>query len=329
MSTDIAPVFKFSKTLAAATADVIEAWLRGRNEKTKRGYLSDICQFATWAKAPSSHAAVDALLRMGPGGANRVVMTYRADMVEAGLSSSTINRRLAALRSMVKVGRLIGAVTWSLDVENVKSEAKGDMRGPGLADLQLMTRAAAAMGDRKPARRDRAVLAILFDLGLRRAELCGLDLADVEVSSDGLPTAVWIIGKGHREKQRLTLPEATGRALAEWIQARGTEPGPLFQRCDGHQVVADVRLSGESIRQLVGRLGIAAGVSRTVRPHGLRHAAATTALDSGRDVRDVRKFTRHATLDMVLRYDDQRLDTAGEIAALLSRRRQDRGKPRP
>ena len=263
MSTDIAPVFKFSKTLAAATADVIEAWLRGRNEKTKRGYLSDICQFATWAKAPSSHAAVDALLRMGPGGANRVVMTYRADMVEAGLSSSTINRRLAALRSMVKVGRLIGAVTWSLDVENVKSEAKGDMRGPGLADLQLMTRAAAAMGDRKPARRDRAVLAILFDLGLRRAELCGLDLADVEVSSDGLPTAVWIIGKGHREKQRLTLPEATGRALAEWIQARGTEPGPLFQRCDGHRVVADVRLSGESIRQLVSRLGIAAGVSRT------------------------------------------------------------------
>ena len=66
MYTDIAPVFKFSKTLAAVTADVIEAWLRGRNEKTKRGYLSDICQFATLAKAPSSHAAVDAQLRMGP-----------------------------------------------------------------------------------------------------------------------------------------------------------------------------------------------------------------------------------------------------------------------
>ena len=180
MSTDVAPVFKFSKTLAAATDDVIEAWLRGRNALTKRGYLSDLGQFAIWAKAPSDHAVVDSLLRQQPGDANRIVLAYRADMVEAGLSSSTINRRLAALRSMVKVGRLIGAVTWSLDVENVKSEAKGDMRGPGLADLQLMTRAAAAMGDRKLARRDRAVLAMLFDLGLRRAELCGLDLADVE-----------------------------------------------------------------------------------------------------------------------------------------------------
>ena len=225
MSTDIAPVFKFSKTLAAATADLIEAWLRGRNALTRRGYLSDLGQFALWAKAPSDHDVVDSLLRLKPGDANRIVLAYRADMVEAGLSSSTINRRLAALRSMVKVGRLIGAVTWSLDVENVKSEAKGDMRGPGLADLQLMTRAAAAMGDRKPARRDRAVLAILFDLGLRRAELCGLDLADVEVSSDGLPTAVWIIGKGHREKQRLTLPEATGRAWRSGSRRAALNPG--------------------------------------------------------------------------------------------------------
>ena len=230
---------------------------------------------------------------------------------------------------MVKFGRTIGVITWALDVQQETVEKRRDMSGPDLADTRLLFRAADGMGDRKPARRDRAIVAMLFDLGLRRAELCGLDLADVETDQNGQPLAVWIIGKGRREKQRMTVPEATARVLAAWIEVRGTEPGPLFQRCDGHQVVADVRLSGESIRQLVGRLGIAAGVSRTVRPHGLRHAAATTALDSGRDVRDVRKFTRHATLDMVLRYDDQRLDTAGEIAALLSRRRQDRGKPRP
>jgi integrase/recombinase XerC len=329
VSTDIAPVFKFSKTLATTTGDLIEAWLAGRNALTRRGYLSDLGQFALWAKAPSYHAVVDSLLRLKPGDANRIVLAYRAHMVESGLSSATINRRLAALRSMVKVGRTIGKIAWSLDVENIKSEVRRDMQGPGLADLQLMTRAAAAMGDRPRARRDRAILAMLFDLGLRRAELCGLDLADVEVSSDGLPMAVWIIGKGHREKERLTVPEATGRALAEWLEARGTEPGPLFHRCDGHELDMAVRLSGESIRLLVRRLGTAAGASRTVRPHGLRHAAATTALDAGKDVREVRKFTRHATLDMVLRYDDQRGDTAGEIAALLSRRRQDsKNKPR-
>jgi integrase/recombinase XerC len=86
----------------------------------------------------------------------------------------------------------------------------------------------------------------------------------------------------------------------------------------------DVRLSGEAIRQVVDRLGKAAGVARTVRPHGLRHAAAIAALDAGKDVRDVRKFTRHATLEVVVRYDDARRDTAGEIANLLSRRREER-----
>jgi integrase/recombinase XerC len=324
MSTEIAPLSKPLTGLAVPTEEVIEAWLRGRNAATTRGYLSDICHFAEWFKAPSAPAAVDALLRLGHGAANRVVMTYKAYLIESELSSATINRRLAALRSMVKVGRMIGVITWSLDVENVRSEPRCDMRGPGLADLQLINRAAAAMGHGKRAQRDRAILAVLFDLGLRRAELCRLDLDDVETNANGLPAAVMVLGKGHREKVRLTVPEATGQALAAWIEARGNDPGPLFQRCDGHQVDPNVRLSGEAVRQLVDRLGTAAGTARRVRPHGLRHAAATAALDSGKDVRDVRKFTRHATLEMVLRYDDARRDTAGEIADLLSRRREER-----
>jgi integrase/recombinase XerC len=324
MSTEIAPLTRTSTGLAVPTEEVIEAWLRGRNAATTRGYLSDICHFAEWFKAPSAPAAVDALLRLGHGAANRVVMNYKAYLIESKLSSSTINRRLAALRSMVKVGRMIGVITWSLDVENVRSEPRCDMRGPGLADLQLINRAAAAMGNGKRAQRDRAILAVLFDLGLRRAELCRLDLDDVETNANGLPAAVMVLGKGHREKVRLTVPEATGQALAAWIEVRGNDPGPLFQRCDGHRVDPDARLSGEAVRQVVDRLGTAAGTARRVRPHGLRHAAATAALDAGKDVRDVRKFTRHATLDMVLRYDDARRDTAGEIADLLSRRREER-----
>ena len=46
--------------------------------------------------------------------------------------------------------------------------------------------------------------------------------------------------------------------------------------------------------------------------HGLRHSAATSALDAGRDLRDVRRLTRHRSLEMVLRYDER--DVAGEIA---------------
>jgi integrase len=67
-----------------------------------------------------------------------------------------------------------------------------------------------------------------------------------------------------------------------------------------------VRLTGEAIRQLAAIVGAKAGLLRVPRPHGLRHQAITSALDSGRAVR---KFSRHAKL---LVYDDARRDVAGD-----------------
>lgn len=325
MSTEIAPVFKFAKTLAVGTVDLLESWLAGKNAKTRRGYLSDIGQFASWAGAPSDHAVVDSLLRLKLGDANRIVLAYRAHMVERKLSSSTINRRLAAIRSMVKAGRTIGMVNWSLEVGNERPEQnRKDMKGPDLADVRLLFRGAAALGDRKMARRDQAILAVTYDLDLRRNEVVMLDLADVEMNADGLPVAVLILGKGHREKKRLTLPDATGKALASWIESRGNDSGPLFHRCDGHDLKEGVRLSGETIRRIMARLSVASGLNYVVRPHGLRHAATTDALDSGQSVQNVQKFGRWASLDMVLRYEDIRRDVAGEVASVVSRRRQGR-----
>ena len=69
----------------------------------------------------------------------------------------------------------------------------------------------------------------------------------------------------------MTLPDPTAAALVEWTEARGNEPGPLFHRLDGRPLDPDVRLSGESVRRIVCRLGKSAGLPRDVRPHGLRH----------------------------------------------------------
>lgn len=344
MSTELAPVFEFPTELATSRDDLIMAWLAGRNEATQLGYLSDLGQFQLWTRAPTVHAAVEALLRAGPGRANEIIISYHAYMKEKsvitdgkefkGLSSATINRRLAAIRSIVKFGRTIGLINWSLDVSNEKKskdEKRRDTSGPDLADTRLLFRAADAMGDGKLAKRDRAIAALLFDLGLRRAEVCRLDLADVELNLDlsgSHPLAVWVIGKGKTERKRITLPKPTAELLLCWIDVRGYERGPLFHRCDGHDVDPDAHITGETIRGITARLSAMAGLKR-VRPHGLRHSAATTLLDQGCRVQDVQKFGRWATLDMVLTYEDARHDTAGELAGLLARRRQDsKGKPR-
>ena len=72
--------------------------------------------------------------------------------------------------------------------------------------------------------RDRALLRCLFDLGLRRAEVLGLDLEDL----DREVGTVAVLGKGRTAKMKLTLPPETKKALEAWIGVRGVVPGPLF-----------------------------------------------------------------------------------------------------
>ncbi len=77
------------------------------------------------------------------------------------------------------------------------------------------------------------------------------------------------------------------------------------------------RLSGSGV-YLIRRsqLGARAGVN--ARPHGLRHSAITSALDAfNGDYRKTRAFSRPASLDTVRRYDDNRADHAGQVAAAL------------
>ena len=77
--------------------------------------------------------------------------------------------------------------------------------------------------------------------------------------------------------------------------------------------------SGEGVYYVIDRLGKEIG--KRVRPHGLRHAAITEALDvTNGDIRKVRQFSRHKSMDMLIIYDDARKDFGGEIADLLTQR---------
>ena len=77
-------------------------------------------------------------------------------------------------------------------------------------------------------------------------------------------------------------------------------------------------MTGESVRLMVASIARRAGVAEC-RPHGLRHAAVTEALNrTGGDVRKVARFSRHRKVETVLRYDDNREDLGGQVAGLIS-----------
>jgi integrase/recombinase XerC len=297
--------------------DLMAAFLSGRNRRTLRAYAGDLTDFARFIGQATAATAVEFLVSLPPGQANAAALAYRAHLLDRRLSSATIARRLAALRSMVKLARTLGRITWALDVESPRVVAYRDCRGPSEAEWDKMLAAAEGRSDSPKGRRDVALLWLLYGRGLRRGEVVALDLADGDLSPEA--PAVEVLGKGRTDKERLTIAEPTRVALARWVEARGRRPGPLFGPLDpGAEPQA--RLTGEAVRRIIHALARRAGLARAVRPHGLRHAAITHALDSGVDMRDAAQFSRHADIRTLRIYDDRRRDVGGEVARRLAER---------
>jgi len=302
-----------SAALAVETSParrLLEAFFGGRNRRTLEAYRQDLESFRAFTGAASLDEAAGLLLSRGLGEANGLALAFRTDLVEKGLSPATVNRRLAAVRSLVKLGRTLGLVPWTLEVAGLKSQAYRDTRGPGRGGFRRLLDELVDRTDRK-ALRDRAALRLLFDLALRRGEVVSLDVEDLDLEAG----TVEVLGKGRLEKTGLTLPEPTKTALRDWLELRGPEPGPLFVNLD--RAGKGRRLTGRSLHRIVKALGRQAGLE--VRPHGLRHAAITEALDLTRgDVRKVQRFSRHRDLRTLNLYDDAREDLAGEVARLVA-----------
>ena len=297
-------------TLATATDSLLAVFLSGKSAKTTKAYAADVADFAAFAGLADAAGVARYLVNAGQGEANRKAHEWRAAMLAANLSPATTNRRLAALRSLVTLARTFAMVAWSLDVPSVKAAAYRDTKGCGRDGVAKML--AAAQSDRSAKGvRDVLVLRLLWDLGLRRAELCGLDVADYDDARGVLA----VLGKGKRERVLLTVPAPTAAAIRSWLAVRGIAAGPLVGSLDHARKGA--RLTGAGLYEIVRVLGERAGV--VARPHGVRHASITHALDTTRgDVRAVQRFSRHADLRTLTRYDDNRTDFAGSIAAAVS-----------
>lgn len=301
---------------AAGEIDVerlLRAFLAGRNANTRQAYATDLEAFRQYLGATTPSAAVERFLFNGHGQANALALDYRGSLTDRGLSSASVNRHLASLRSLVKVARLFGMVPWTLEVPNLRVQPYRDTRGPGREGFIAMISHLAERGDAKGVR-DIAILRLLFERALRCNEACLLDMADVDFSR----SSVNVLGKGRTEKEWLTIAPSTLKAIQDWVRLRGDRSGPLFHRVNrngsfGH---GTGRLTRMGIFRAVREAGAFVGLK--TRPHGLRHAAITDALDRGEPIRSVQRFSRHKDFTTLLIYDDNRTDMGGVVARAIS-----------
>lgn len=152
----------------------------------------------------------------------------------------------------------------------------------------------AASGMRDPIR-DRALLVLLLDTGLRLGELVRLSVGDVDL----IEGRCRVMGKGAKERV-VPIGGRTRRALRAWIvtRRRVADPDPLFISRRGG------RLTPRAVQQLVRRLAVAAGVSTRCSPHILRHSFARAFLANGGDVFSLQRILGHSpsSLQVTRRY---------------------------
>ncbi|MBD2531890.1 tyrosine-type recombinase/integrase [Nostoc flagelliforme FACHB-838] len=299
----------------AAERDLLAELLVGkRNKSTRHEYAKDLKKFflSVCAQEPTP-ALVMQFLQMDRYAAVTLVLRYKACLVDQGLREATVNRRLAAIKSLVNYAYKVGKCDWTLaDIKSEKIKPYRDTTGISPEAFKKML----AMPDRETikGKRDYALLRLLWANALRREEISYCNIEDLDLESRTLS----ILGKGRgTQKENVDLHLKTCKALQDWLLARKELDikQPLFISLRpryGH------RLTGDGIRKIVVAIARIAGISKTVSPHKIRHSSVTAALDaSSGDVRSVQKLSRHANLNTLMIYDDNRTKAQGRITALL------------
>ena len=295
-----------------STDAIVESLLADtRSDATRLAYQSDLRQFAAWAgvEYPSGLEAITHISETGRMA--QLLTAFKISMLDAKLSEATVNRRLSAVRALLTLARKLGAPCPDVRglVSSEKSAAYRDTRGPGLEGLRAVLHGAVSL-------RDRALLQLLAENGLRRAEVTRLDVSDVDLAGK----RVMLLGKGRgSQKEPITISAVTVAAIQEYLAERGDpEPGdPLFVS-EAHNGTRGHRLTGEAVRLIVEGIGKRAGIGG-LAPHKLRHAAITAVLDATKgDVRTAQRFSRHRDIRTLQQYDDNREDLQGVATELLS-----------
>ena len=145
-------------------------------------------------------------------------------------------------------------------------------------------------------KRDKAILELFFSTGLRLAELCSLNVKDVNFSTREMSV------RGKRGKIRLVfISPRAAEALKDYLESRVDCLTPLFVRSVNHlQNVLppgeEFRLSSNMVYRLVKKYALAAGIVSDPSPHTLRHSFATDLLRNGADLRSVQELLGHKDL---------------------------------
>jgi len=272
------------------------------SEHSKRAYAKGLALFFTWVKERGPRAFSKAL-----------VQEYRASLLGGNLAPATVNLRLSPLRKLARemadncllppelaagIGRTRGIKQEGVRAGNwlLREQASDLLNAPDPATLK--------------GKRDRAMLALLVGCGLRRAELLGLNVDDIQ-QREGRWVIPDLMGKGNRLRT-VPVPAPVKARVDEWLLAAGVGKGRIFRPVNkGGRVNGEAIEDEKAVWQVVLRYARETELGK-LAPHDLRRTCAKLCRKAGGDLEQIQLLLGHASIQTTERYlgTEQNLATA-------------------
>lgn len=258
---------------------------KGYSEHTIAAYRNDLTGLTDFSHNKESVSSWTSFTRQN-------MLSYLLDLKERGYVATTIARKVAATRSFFSFLVSEGLAKTN-PTENMSSPTVGKAlpKPIPISQVRLLLEQPAKLSTSE-AKRDRAMLELLYASGMRISELVSLNLGDVNIEGDYF---VRCLGKGRKERI-IPIYEQIARTIKLYIDeerlklSRGRNEDALFLNARGE------RLTRQGFWQKLKEYAKAAGLSSQISPHTLRHSFATHMLSGGADLRSVQELLGHANI---------------------------------
>jgi integrase len=226
----------------------------------------------------------------------------RATLAER-YAPATANRYLAALRGVLKACWQLDLIDQqtlakTLNFKPIPGQSEEAAAGRALSFREMATLMTHLQQEGINGLRDAALIAVAYAGGLRRQEIANLDLDDYNPANGTLR----VLRKRQKRHTVYIEDEGARQVLGEWLQVRGSAPGPLFYRVHKGEHIEAARLHPQTISDMIIRRARQTGLAR-LTPHDLRRTTISDLLDAGVDLATVQKLVGHSTANTTARYD--------------------------
>ena len=261
---------------------------KGYSEHTISAYRNDLTGLTDFAQKEASLQRPASWATFN----RQNMLSYMLNLKERGYVATTIARKVAASRSFF--GFMVSEGLIKTDpTENMSSPSVGKAlpKPIPINQVRLLLEQPAKLSTAE-AKRDRAMLELLYASGMRISELVALNMGDVNFEGDYF---VRCLGKGRKERI-IPLYQQIAVLVKKYVDedrpklAHGKKEVALFLNARGD------RLTRQGFWQKLKEYVKSAGLNSKISPHTLRHSFATHMLSGGADLRSVQELLGHANI---------------------------------